>query len=122
MTSLKQIFTWWYRQTFGTFLKILFYGKFVGKDKYGNKYYRSKKDERWVVYSNNIEASRITSDWYLWMHHTIDNAPDPSAKNQYSWQKEHVENLTGTSRAHRPDGSLALEIKKEMKKYESWKS
>ena len=30
--SLKLIFTWWNRQTFGTFLKTLFLGKFVGSD------------------------------------------------------------------------------------------
>ena len=57
---------------FWNFLKTLFTGKYVGKDKYGNKYYRNKNDERWVVYSNEIEATKIVSDWYLWMHHTID--------------------------------------------------
>ena len=30
--SLKIIFTWWNRQTFGTFLKTLFFGKYVGSD------------------------------------------------------------------------------------------
>ena len=47
---LKVIFTWWNRQTFGTFLKTLFTGKLVGKDQFGNKYYKNKKD-RWVIYS-----------------------------------------------------------------------
>ena len=46
--SFKIIFTWWNKQTFGTFLKTLFFGKFVGSDEYGNKYYKSKKNERWV--------------------------------------------------------------------------
>ena len=46
----------------------MFFGKYVGVDDYGNKYYKSKKNERWVVYSDNIEASKITSEWYLWMH------------------------------------------------------
>ena len=74
--SLKIIFTWWNKQTFGTFLKTLFFGKFVGSDDYGNKYYKSKKDERWVVYADNIEATKITSDWFLWIHHTIDKIPE----------------------------------------------
>ena len=39
MINLKQIFTWWHRQTFGTFLKTIFFGKLVGKDHIGNKYY-----------------------------------------------------------------------------------
>ena len=45
----KIIFTWWNKQTFGTFLKTFFFGKFVGTDEYGNKYYQNKKNERWVV-------------------------------------------------------------------------
>ena len=24
----------------------------------------------------NVEATKITSDWYLWIHHTIDKIPD----------------------------------------------
>ena len=73
---LKIIFTWWNKQTLGTFLKTLFFGQCVGKDEFGNKYYKNKKDERWVVYSNKVEASKITSDWFMWIHHTIDKIPD----------------------------------------------
>ena len=61
---------------FWNFLKTLFFGKYVGSDEFGNKYYKNKKDERWVIYSKNIEATKITSDWYLWIHHTIDKIPD----------------------------------------------
>ena len=43
MIGLKQIFTWWNRNTLGTFLKTLFFGKLVGKDELGNKYYKNKK-------------------------------------------------------------------------------
>ena len=43
---IKQIFTWWYKQTFGTFLKTLFTGTLVGKDEEGNKYYTNKKRDR----------------------------------------------------------------------------
>ena len=70
--SLKVIFTWWNRQTLGTFLKTLFTGTFVGKDKFGNKYYKNKNDERWVIYSKEVEATKITADWYHWIHHTND--------------------------------------------------
>ena len=71
------------------FLKTIFFGKFVGKDHFGNKYYTNKKNERWVIYSKNIEATKITSDWYLWMHHTIDKIPDKNEKN-INWQKNHL--------------------------------
>ena len=41
--GFKIIFTWWNKQTLGTFLKTLFFGKYVGQDEYGNKYYKSKR-------------------------------------------------------------------------------
>ena len=115
--NLNFFFTWWNRQTFGTFLKTLFFGKYVGSDEYGNKYYKSKKDERWVIYSNIIEATKITSDWYLWMHHTIDKIPNIK-DTKYSWQKNHLENQTGTINSYKP-----VKIRKNVvkKKYESWK-
>ena len=115
--SLKIIFTWWNRQTFGTFLKTLFFGKYVGTDDYGNKYYKNKNNERWVVYSKNIEATKITSDWYLWMHHTIDKIPDKK-DYKHTWQKKHLENQTGTNNRFKP-----VRIKKNSikKKYETWK-
>ena len=114
---LKIIFTWWNKQTFGTFLKTLFSGKYVGSDELGNKYYRNKKNERWVVYSNNIEATKISSEWYLWIHHTIDKTPD-GKEIKYSWQKKHLENQTGTSNSFKPTKISKKNLKK---KYESWK-
>ena len=116
--SLRIIFTWWHRQTFGTFLKTLLTGKFVGKDEFGNKYYRNKKDERWVVYADKIEATKITSNWYLWMHHTIDKIPDEKNDKKYSWQKSHSENKTGTKESYKP---VKITKKKMNKKYETWK-
>ena len=118
--NLKIFFTWWNRQTFGTFLKTLFFGKFVGKDEFGNKYYKNKQDERWVIYSNNIEATKITSDWFMWMHHTIDKIPNKDQdKERYIWQKNHLENKTGSKDSHKP-----VKINKKntnLKKYETWK-
>ena len=114
----KIIFTWWNKQTFGTFLKTLFFGKFVGSDQYGNKYYKSKNnDERWVVYSSNIEATKITSDWYLWIHHTIDKIPENQI-SKFSWQKKHLENQTGTKNSYKPVKIKKGNIKKN---YETWK-
>ena len=115
--SLKIIFTWWNRQTLGTFLKTLFFGKYVGSDEYGNKYYKNQKNERWVIYAKNIEATRITSDWYLWMHHTIDKIPDVK-ETKHLWQKNHLENQTGTDRSYKPTKIRKNDIKK---KYETWK-
>ena len=38
LTFLKKIFTWWNRDTFGTRLKTILFGKFVGKDSNGNNF------------------------------------------------------------------------------------
>ena len=119
MINPKQIFTWWHKQTFGTFLKTLFSGRLVGEDTYGNKYYKNKSDQRWVVYKDNIEASKITSEWYLWMHHTINQIPNKMEK-KYIWQKEHLENQTGSLNAYRPNRISKKNNTK--KKYESWKN
>ena len=118
MMGLKQIFTWWSRITIGTFLKTLFFGKYVGKDEYGNKYYKNKKDERWVIYANDIEATKITSDWFLWMHHTINEIPSESLK-KYDWQKKHNHNLSGSKDAYKPN---KISNKKIFKSYETWKN
>ena len=117
--NLNIIFTWWYKKTFGTFLKTLFYGAYVGKDEFGNKYYQSNKDERWVIYSQNIEATKITSDWYLWIHHTVDKIPEEKSQKKYIWQKKHLENQTGSKNSFKP-----IKIKKDnvQKKYEAWKA
>ena len=112
--SLKIIFTWWNKQTFGTMLKTLFFGRYVGKDEYGNKYYKNSKNERWVIYSKEIEATKITSDWYLWMHHTTDIVPNFTEKNKYSWQKKHSENKTGTSESFKPTKIKKDIIKKKI--------
>ena len=115
--GFKIIFTWWNRQTFGTFLKTLFFGNFVGSDEQGNKYYQSKKNERWVVYANKIEATKITSEWYLWMHYTINKIPH-NKEAKYVWQKKHLENQTGTKNSFKPIKIRKNDIKK---KYETWK-
>ena len=115
--NLKIFFTWWNKQTLGTYLKTLFFGKFVGKDEFGNKYYKSKHDERWVIYSKNIEATKITADWFMWMHHTTDNIPD-NTEEKYIWQKDHSENKTGSKDSYKP---VKITKKEKLKKYETWK-
>ena len=58
-----------------------FFGKLVGKDEYGNKYYKNKKDKRWVIYKGEINASKITTDWYSWIHNISNNIPQEKKKN-----------------------------------------
>jgi NADH:ubiquinone oxidoreductase subunit len=121
MNFLKQIFTWWHRQTVETFIYTLFSGKLIGTDEFGNKYYSNSKDKRWVIYKTNIEASKIPPEWHQWIHHTTRNKPS-DIKNNFFWQKKYEENLTGTPQAHKPDGSLVNDLKKNLKKYDTWKN
>ena len=116
----KQIFTWWHKQTVGTFIYTLFTGKFVGSDEFGNKYYSNSKGKRWVIYKNNIESSKVPPNWHLWIHHMTQNIPS-NKEESFPWQKKYEENLTGTERAYKPEGSLTKDNKKNLKKYETWK-
>ena len=117
---LKQIFTWWHKQTLGTFIYTLFTGKLIGRDQFGNKYYSNSKGRRWVIYKDNIESSKIPPDWHSWIHFLKINKPSTGEK-KFLWQKQYEENLTGTTRAYKPEGSLTSDVKKNMKKYEIWK-
>jgi NADH dehydrogenase len=117
---LKQIFTWWHRQTTATFIYTLLLGKFVGSDEFGNKYYTSSKGKRWVIYNDRVESSKIPPEWHLWIHFLVQKKPSANL-TKFKWQKKHQENPTGTKDAHKPEGSLNSDLKKDMKKYETWK-
>ena len=119
MIFFKQIFTWWNRQTIGTMILTFFSGKLKGTDEFGNKYYESKSGKRWVIYKEKVEASNIPPKWFSWIHFTSDKLPDADQK-RYSWEKKHVPNLTGTSRAYRP--KKIIEGNNFKKKYDTWKT
>ena len=116
---IKQIFTWWNSQTLGTFLYTIFFGKLVGRDEFGNKYYHNKNGKRWVIYNGEINASKITSDWFSWIHYITNNIPSEKTKKKFAWEKPHSENKTGTSESYRPN--RITKKGKNFKKYETWK-
>ena len=69
LTFFKQIFVWWNQQTLGTRIQTILFGKFVGKDSFGNQYYENK--------TGKIDASY--NIWCLlaiesWMRQFIDNS------------------------------------------------
>ena len=118
LTLLRKIFTWWNQETFGTRLKTIIYGKFAGKDSFGNKYYESKSGKRWVIYSGEIDASKIPVEWYSWMHFTKNRIEMSHNLKKHEWQKPHQPNLTGTEAAYYPNKYKENVIEK---KYKSWK-
>ncbi len=99
----------------GTLLHTWFRGRLVGRDQFGNRYFRGKgrrgvhrdslrRERRWVIYRGEAEASRVPPDWHAWLHHTTDQTPPEGGAPKQPWQKEHVPNLTGTNQAYRPPG------------------
>ena len=113
----------------GIKLYTYFKGFFVGKDKYWNKYYSNKKDptlenaKRWVIFEGKVEASKVPSHWHSWLHKTTNNPP-VNYNHKYKWQKDHIENKTGTSEAYYPSSHpLSKGIKDDniKKEYEAWK-
>tara|TARA_B100001063_G_scaffold233459_1_gene249688 strand:- start:885 stop:1244 length:360 start_codon:yes stop_codon:yes gene_type:complete len=117
LTLLKKIFIWWNQYTLGTKIKTILFGKLVGEDSFGNKYYESKKGKRWVIYANEIDASKIPVEWYSWIHFMPNKIQKNHELKKYAWQKPHQPNLTGTSSAYYPNKNKnATE-----KKYKSWK-
>ncbi len=117
LTFIKQIFIWWNQQTLGTRIQTILYGKLVGIDSYGNKYYENKKGKRWVIYKDEIDATKISYEWYSWMHHTKNKIENLHELKKYHWQKDHLSNMTGTSNSYHPNKN-SNEFKK---KYKTWK-
>ena len=116
LTLFKKIFIWWNQDTLGTKLKTIFSGKLVGTDSSGNKYYESKNGKRWVIYNDEIDASKIPNEWYSWIHFTSNKIENNHDLKKYKWQKPHLPNQTGTKNAHHPNKNND-EIKK---KYQTW--
>ena len=87
LTLFKKIFTWWNQDTFGTRLKTIFFGKLVGTDELGNKYYESKDGKRWVIYSNTIDASKIQNQLGWQPRHQIGEGLEKTMR----WYLDHQE-------------------------------
>ena len=118
LTFFKKIFTWWNRDTIGTRIKTIFFGKLIGKDDFGNKYYQSKSGKRWVIYFDEIDASKIPVEWFSWMHFMPNKIENNHELEKHVWQKPHQPNLTGTESAYYPNKNKKDAIQK---KYKSWK-
>ena len=105
--------------TSGTNISSTFlFGKFVGKDSFGNKYYKSRSDKRWVIYKGEVDASKIPNEWYSWMHFTNNKIENIHDLKKYDWQKPHKSNQTGTENSYHPNKNN----NEFHKKYKSWKS
>ena len=118
LTFLKKIFIWWNQETIGTKFKTIFFGKLVGKDTFGNKYYQNNSGKRWIIYKDEVDASKIPNEWFSWMHFMTNKIENIHDLKMYDWQKPHQYNQTGTDNAYHPN-KKNVEINK---KYKSWKN
>jgi NADH:ubiquinone oxidoreductase subunit len=122
MKLLLQFFTWW-NGTWGTRFYTWRHGERVGEDEFGNIYYRSANGRRWVQYKGLADASAIPPGWHGWMHFRTDTPPSEENYKPRDWEKPHAPNMTGTSGAYFPKGSMANpeERPRVTGDYEAWK-
>lgn len=130
MGIFSEIFSWWGGNTWGTRWTIWRKGRQVGSDEFGNRYYLQKRGvgplgvpRRWVVYKNLAEPSKVPAEWHGWLHYTHDNLPTDEAYAPRPWQLPHRMNMTGTSEAWRPSGSILAkgERPKATGDYKPWR-
>ena len=93
-------------------------GELVGKDQFGNRYFRRrgkahgsntdnrKREKRWVMYNGRPEPSKVPPEWHGWLHYTVDAPPSARGVKHYIWEKPPQPNLTGTEGAYLPPGHL----------------
>ena len=112
----------------GTKIYTWVYGKLVGDDEFGNRYYCNSKNfedsraKRWVIFEGEIEASKIPPHLHAWLHKTINIAPI-NYSHKYSWQKNIEPNSTGTTKAYFPNSQNLTKLKNRKKndiEYEKW--
>jgi NADH:ubiquinone oxidoreductase subunit len=120
LKSVLSAVTWWNGATVNTMIYTRRKGTKVGEDEQGNAYYTSKEGKRWVIFNGEIEASRVSPDWHGWLHYTFDEVPSEKPLVHKSWEKPHVENLTGTALAYAPTGSIRQQKPAERSDYEAW--
>ncbi len=122
LKSLLRAVTWWHGQTLNTQFYTWRRGVKVGEDSQGNIFYRSKDgDRRWVIYNGEAEATRVNPEWHGWLHHTYQEPPTDAPLTHQTWEKPHLENLTGTALAYAPAGSIRRSEPKPRSDYEAWR-
>lgn len=126
MSLNRNPFTWWNGATLGTWFGLRGKTK-VGEDSLGNVYWAGGKDpngitRRWVIYSGSNDASRVPPEWFSWLHHQIDAAPDQALPVPRVWEKAAEPNQTGTRLAYRPSGALEAggQRARSTGDYEAW--
>ena len=118
---LAQVLTWWHGATLGTRLMTWRRGAEVGRDEQGNVYYQSDGGRRrWVIYAGEADASRVPPEWHGWLHHIWREPPSVAPVSNKPWEKPHLPNLTGSTAAYAPSGSIRRVKPEPRSDYEAW--
>ena len=119
-TVLRAV-TWWHGQTLNTQFYTWRKGVKVGEDDQGNSFYTNRDgSRRWVVFTGDVEASRVSADWHGWLHGTWEDTPKERPLARKDWEKPHQENLTGSALAYAPAGSMRQSQPADRSDYEAW--
>jgi len=109
--GIKAIWKMGFKRTFWMIwqLREIKWGKLIGTDQFGNKYYESDDHipgrRRWVEYASDpYEASKVTPEWHGWLHYVTDEPPtqNPFMKKPPRYTQDYYPNLTGTDSAYHP--------------------
>ncbi|MFA5041291.1 MAG: NADH-ubiquinone oxidoreductase subunit NDUFA12 family protein [Bdellovibrionales bacterium] len=114
----------------GTLLKTLFFGKEVGHDTFGNRYFLERgkprpsngsrvRQKRWVLYKGEPEPSKIPPEWHIWLHYTADAPLSDNVRKP--WQTKHEPNKTGTKEAWLPPSMRGEDRPAATGDYQAWK-
>ena len=121
MSYPLRFLTWWNSQTLNTQFWTWRNGIKVGEDGNGNVFYKSKDGKRrWVIYDGEAEVSRVSPEWHGWLHHTWNEPPTEVPVPRKAWEKPHQPNLTGTTEAYVPAGSLNRVQPVVRSDYDAW--
>ncbi|WP_108502219.1 NADH:ubiquinone oxidoreductase subunit NDUFA12 [Paracoccus indicus] len=121
MSYPLRFLTWWNSQTLNTQFWTWRNGVKVGEDGNGNVFYKSKDGKRrWVIYDGEAEASRVSPEWHGWLHHTWNEPPTEVPVPRKAWERPHQPNLTGTTEAYVPAGSLSRVQPVVRSDYDAW--
>lgn len=115
--------------TITTRIHSYLFGKLVGIDTFGNRYFteknppKNRREKRWVMYKGSAEPSKIPAQWHGWMHYTQDKPPSERTVLHHQWEKPHLPNLTGTQGAYLPPGAISEGGKRSASTadYQAWK-
>lgn len=114
----------------GTFLNTFFFGRSVGRDEHGNRYFVARwgaprkdgsriRQKRWVLYKGEPDPTTIPPEWYIWLHYTADAPMQTYGKK--AWQKPREPNKTGTDEAWLPPACRGEPRPHARGDYQAWK-